>query len=105
MRPSGSTRIRAAAPQSQPALAWRMLAEAYDKRGQDGMARLATAEYNFNIGDMTQARIFAMRARDKLNKDSPEWRRATDIVLVSKPSKDDLKDLAKEGSISGSEVR
>jgi predicted Zn-dependent protease len=40
-----------------------------------------------------------MRAREKLEKNTPEWRRATDIVLVSKPSKDDLKDLAKEGSI------
>ena len=29
----------------------------------------------------------------------PDWRRATDIVLVSKPSQDDLKDLAREGSI------
>ncbi|MDB5467709.1 MAG: hypothetical protein JWQ46_2471 [Phenylobacterium sp.] len=82
------------------AVAWRLLAEAYDKRGEDGMARLATAEYNFNIGDPTQARIFAMRAREKLTKDTPEWRRATDIVLTSKPSKDDLKDLAREGSIA-----
>jgi predicted Zn-dependent protease len=81
------------------AVAWRLLAEAYDKRGQDGLARLATAEYNFAIGDATQARVFAMRAREKLNKNSPEWRRATDIVLVSEPTKQDLKDLTKEGSI------
>jgi predicted Zn-dependent protease len=81
------------------ALAWRMLAAAYDKQGLDGMARLATAEYAFAVGDERQALVFAMRAREKLDKDSPEWRRATDIVLVSKPSKDDLKDLAKEGSI------
>jgi predicted Zn-dependent protease len=76
-----------------------MLATAYDKQGQDGLARLATAEYSFALGDQRQALVFAMRAREKLPKDSPEWRRATDIVLVSKPSKDDLKDLAKEGSI------
>ena len=81
------------------ALAWRMLAAAYDKQGLDGMARLATAEYAFAVGDERQALVFAMRAREKLAKDSPEWRRATDIVLVSKPSKDDLKDLAKEGSV------
>jgi predicted Zn-dependent protease len=87
------------------ATAWRLLAEAYDKRGEDGLARLATAEYNFNIGDKRQARIFAMRARDKLEKNTPEWRRATDIVLVSSPSKDDLKDLAREGSISRGQVR
>jgi predicted Zn-dependent protease len=81
------------------AVAWRLLAEAYDKRGQDGLARLATAEYNFAVGDAQMARVFAMRAREKLDKNSPEWRRATDIVLVSEPSKEDLKDLAKEGSI------
>jgi predicted Zn-dependent protease len=85
--------------ESDNALAWRMLATAYDKQGQDGLARLATAEYSFALGDQRQALVFAMRAREKLAKDSPEWRRATDIVLVSKPSKDDLKDLAKEGSI------
>ena len=87
------------------AAAWRMIAEAYDKRGQEGLARLATAEYQFNIGDMRQAREFAIRARERLPKDSPEWRRATDIVLVSKPSRDDLKDLAREGSIAASQAR
>jgi predicted Zn-dependent protease len=81
------------------AVAWRMLAEAYDKRGQDGLARLATAEYNFDIGDEKQAKVFAMRARELLNKNSPEWRRATDIFLVSKPSKDDMKDLANAGAL------
>lgn len=95
----GVAELRKALTQEEDnAVAWRMLAEAYDKLGQDGMARLATAEYNFSIGDATQARIFAMRARERLKKDTPEWRRATDIVLTSKPSKDDLKDLAKEGS-------
>jgi predicted Zn-dependent protease len=81
------------------AVAWRLLADAYDKQGQDGLARLATAEYNFAVGDQRMALVFAMRAREKLDKNTPEWRRATDIVLVSKPTKDDLKDLAKEGSI------
>jgi predicted Zn-dependent protease len=85
--------------------AWRLLAQAYDQRGEEGMARLATAEYDFQIGDVTQARVFAMRAREMLKKDTPDWRRATDIVLVSKPSKDDLQELAREGSISSSQAR
>ena len=85
--------------------AWRLLAQAYDKQGKDGLARLATAEYNFNIGNLKDARVFAMRAREKLDRNTPEWRRATDIVLVSKPSKDDLKDLASEGSIARSQTR
>ena len=87
------------------AVAWRLLAEAYDRSGNDGLARLATAEYNFNVGDVTQARVFAMRARELLNKNTPEWRRATDIVLVSKPSRDDLRDLSRDGSTGGSQLR
>lgn len=80
------------------AVAWRILAEAYDKLGQDGQARLATAEYNFYVGDKRQARVFAMRAREMLDRGTPEWRRATDIVLVAEPTRDDLRELAREGS-------
>ena len=78
--------------------AYRLLAQAYDAKGDDGMARLATAEERFSIGDYVQARIFALRAREHLHQNTPEWRRATDIVLVSKPTDDDLKAL---GSHSG----
>jgi predicted Zn-dependent protease len=92
---------RALTQEEDNAVAWRLLAEAYDKQGQDGLARLATAEYNFNIGDMRQARVFAMRAREKLNKGTPEWRRATDIVMVAQPTREDLKELAREGAIAG----
>jgi len=83
------------------AVAWRLLAEAYDKTGDAGMARLSTAEYAYSVGDMRQAREFAIRARERLDKGTPEWRRATDIVLVSKPSQQDLKDLQREGSAGG----
>jgi predicted Zn-dependent protease len=87
------------------ALAWRILAEAYDRKGDDGLARLATAEYNFNTGDLKQARVFAMRAREMLPNSAPEWRRATDIVLASLPTKDDMKELTKEGSIKPGQKR
>ena len=79
------------------ALGWRLLAEAYDSQGRAGMARLATAEQNFYLGQMKDARVFALRARNLLKKDSPEWRRATDIVLASKPTADDLKAMAQQG--------
>ena len=62
------------------------------------MARLAAAEQNFSLGQGGDAKMFAMRARQQLAKDSPEWRRATDIVLVSNPTKEDLRALAQEGS-------
>ncbi|HVI30994.1 M48 family metalloprotease [Phenylobacterium sp.] len=87
------------------AVAWRLLAAAYDRQGQDGLARLATAEYNFNVGDKRQARVFAMRAREMLDRSTPQWRRATDIVLASSPDREDLKDLAREGSISARQTR
>lgn len=79
------------------AIGWQLLAEAYDSQGHGGMARLATAEKNFHLGQMKDARVFALRARVLLRKDTPEWRRATDIVLTSKPTTDDLKALAQQG--------
>ena len=71
--------------------AWQFLARAYDAKGDPGMARLATAEQDFALGQLKDARVFAMRAREMLPKNTPQWRRATDIVLVSQPSRDDLK--------------
>jgi predicted Zn-dependent protease len=79
------------------ALGWRLLSEAYDTKGMDGEARLATAEQNFYLGQMQDARTFAIRARQLLKKDTPEWRRATDIVLASKPTPDELREINKPG--------
>jgi predicted Zn-dependent protease len=89
---------RALIAENDNAVTWRLLAQAYDQQGKDGEARLATAEQYFSLGAPQEARVFAMRARELLTKDTPEWRRATDIVLASRPSNQDLKDLAKEGA-------
>ena len=59
------------------------MAEAYDRLGQDGQARLATAEAYFSLGAPEEAYVFARRAQDLLAKNTTEWRRASDIVLVS----------------------
>ena len=88
---------RALVREDDNAFAWRELAQAYDAKGEGGMARLATAEQEFALGQMRDARIFAMRARELLPKNTPQYRRATDIVLVSQPTSDDLKSLAREG--------
>ena len=77
--------------------AWQFLARAYDEKGDAGMARLATAEQNYALGQLKDARVFAMRAREMLPKNTPQWRRATDIVLVSQPSRDDLKAIGQGG--------
>jgi predicted Zn-dependent protease len=79
------------------AIAWWLLAQAYDSQNHPGLARLATAEQKFYLGQATDARVFALRARELLKKDSPEWRRATDIILSSKPTADDLRAMAKQG--------
>jgi predicted Zn-dependent protease len=88
---------RALGPEPDNALAWRLLSEAYDSKGDPGMARLAAAEQNFYLGQLLEARTFAFHARELLKKNSPEWRRATDIILASKPTPDQLKQLGVSG--------
>jgi predicted Zn-dependent protease len=78
-------------------LGWRLLSEAYDSKGDGGMARLASAEQNFYLGQLLEARTFAVNARDLLKKDTPEWRRANDIILASKPTPDQLKKIGGVG--------
>ena len=84
---------RAVALENDNPLGWRLLAEAYDRKGEPGMARLAAAEQNFALGQARQARVFAMRAREILPRNTPQWRRATDIVLVSNPTPEDLRSV------------
>ncbi|HSZ52770.1 MAG TPA: M48 family metalloprotease [Caulobacteraceae bacterium] len=74
-------------------LAWRLLSEAYDGKGDEGMAHLASAEQNFYLGQLLQARTFAYNARELLQKGTPEWRRATDIIMASKPTPAQLRQL------------
>ena len=80
----GIQELKAALDQDEEnSVAWRLLAQAYDSRSRDGLARYATAEYNYIEGDRRQALIFALRARDLLERNTPEWRRANDIVLAT----------------------
>ena len=88
---------RALGQEPDNALGWRLLSEAYDAKSLPGMARLAAAEQNFYLGQLLEARTFAVHAREFLKKDSPEWRRATDIILASKPSPAQLKELGVTG--------
>ena len=83
---------RAIALEKDNSLAWRLLSQAYASQGKEGEARLASAEYWFALGRTEQANQFAMRARDMLDRNSIEWRRATDIVLSSGASEKDITD-------------
>ncbi len=62
--------------------AWYELSVAYEKQGNTPMAKLATAEQAYALGDYGRARSFAQRAQHDLKFGTPEWRRANDIVLV-----------------------
>ena len=88
---------RALGVEPDNALGWRLMAEAYDAKNEPGLARLAAAEQNFYLGQLLEARTFAVHARELLKKDSPEWRRATDIILASKPTEAQLKELGVSG--------
>ena len=63
--------------------AWYELAEAYDSRGDEGMARLASAELSYSIGDYAKARIFAARAKERLDQGTTSYLRALDIMTIS----------------------
>jgi predicted Zn-dependent protease len=62
------------------AFAWRELASARDLRGEEGLAQLASAEQNFALGDYGAALNFAERARRTLDRNTPAYQRASDIV-------------------------
>lgn len=84
---------RATAMERDNTLAWRLLGQAYDRQGKEGDARLASAEMYFAAGNSEQATQFALRARDMLTQNTPEYRRAMDIVFASGATQDDLDDL------------
>ncbi len=97
----GRDKLDAAIPHLQHALArendnllgWRLLGQAYDAKNMPGPARLAAAEERFHGNDLVGARQFAMRARQLLPAGAPDYRRATDIILASNPSRDELREL------------
>lgn len=65
--------------------AWRTMAIAYGKGGQEGMASLSLAEAAVANGDEKGARRQADRALQQLPQGSPAWLRAQDILTTSKP--------------------
>ncbi len=63
--------------------AWQQLAEAYDALKDPGNARLATAEAQFFDDDYESARTSAVWSQKYFKPDSPEFRRARDIVMAT----------------------
>lgn len=69
--------------ESDNSFAWGLLAQAYDGLGLAGEARLASAEAEFHRGNLPQARTFAVWSQKNLTPNSPEYRRARDIVMIT----------------------
>lgn len=67
------------------AYAWRQLARCLEKQGKRAQAELATAESAYAIGDLARANAFAGRAIQDLERNTPDWRRASDIMAASDP--------------------
>jgi predicted Zn-dependent protease len=67
---------------SENSFGWYEMAQAYSDLGNVPMANLATAERYYSVGALPQSAIFAVRARQKLTKGSPEWERANDIIAM-----------------------
>jgi predicted Zn-dependent protease len=70
---------------SENAFAWNQLAIIADRNGQTGLARLATAEEAYALGDVIRANRFAQVALRNLPRTTPQWQRASDIDVVTAP--------------------
>lgn len=67
---------------------WRLLAIAYGRDGQLGLAALSQAELESLRGQRAAARTFAERAQKQLKPGSPAWLRADDIKNANPGPKD-----------------
>ncbi len=62
---------------------WYTLSRAYGELGQEALAKYATAEQAYAVGDYQRARSFAKRAQEDLPRNEPHWRRAADIIVIA----------------------
>ncbi len=63
--------------------AWRILSRAYAGQGEEALAKYASAEQHYAVGNLEEARSFAGRAQKDLAKNLPQYRRASDIIVVA----------------------
>lgn len=67
---------------------WYWLSLAYAQQDQDALAKYASAERFYALGDLESARSFAGRAQQDLPRNLPQWRRASDIIVVAETQLD-----------------
>jgi len=63
--------------------AWYYLSQAYGKQRKDALAKYAIAEQAYHTGDLQRSRSFAARAQEDLPRSLPQWRRASDIIVIA----------------------
>lgn len=63
--------------------AWYYLSQAYGRQGNDALAKYSIAEQAFGMGDLQRAKSFATRAQQDLTPQTPQYRRAADIVAIA----------------------
>ncbi len=68
--------------------AWRYLATAYGRTGEEGMAAYALAEMALLEGKPGEALAFAKRAEGQITKSQPAWLRVQDLVAEAQRQKD-----------------
>ena len=86
LRGEAETNLREALRlESDNAFAWNQLAVIADRSGQTGLARLATAEEAYALGDVIRANRFAQIALRNLARTTPQWQRASDIDVITAP--------------------
>ncbi len=77
--------VAAKSEQGQSSFLWRLLAQAWDMKGDHGMVAYASAEEAFAQGDRARAVAMAERAEKLLPAGSPGWLRAQDIRSLTVP--------------------
>lgn len=65
---------------------WFQKSLAHQTLGETAMAELATAERAYHAGDEHQAHVFALRAKEELERGTQGWIRAAEILAVTQPS-------------------
>lgn len=79
---------RVLARDPEDASAWRLSAIANGRLGNEGMAALSMAEYNFARGNWRDARGQAEKAKSLLKEHSTGWLRAADVAAVAERKQD-----------------
>ncbi len=62
---------------------WYYLSQGYGRLNQEALAKYAIAEQAYNMGDLQRASSFARRAQEDLPRNIPQWRRASDIIVIA----------------------